>query len=90
MLIFCKILQKGTRMEQLEQVTPLKSWMDAKGYSNSELARLMDFSYEYIFKFSTGKLPILSEAFKWRFVERFGWEEAAKVFDVPQRQKELV
>lgn len=65
----------------MKQMTALKAWMEGKGYSNSELARQMGFSYEYIFKYSTGSLPILSDAFKWRFVQCFGWEEANKVFD---------
>jgi hypothetical protein len=48
----------------MDASSALKAWMDSKGISNSELARLMGFSYEYIFKFSTGKIPALTDAFK--------------------------
>lgn len=63
----------------MEKLT-LKTWMDSKGYSNSELARIMKLSYEYIYKLSTGRAE-LGYAFKGRFVECFGMEEAGKIFD---------
>lgn len=61
--------------------TKLKVWMDSKGYTNRTLADQMELSYEWIYKYSTGRVPDLSRAFKWRFIECFGREEAAKVFE---------
>ena len=73
----------------MDASSTLKAWMESKGISNSELARLMGFSYEYIFKFSTGKIPALTDAFKWRFIQRFGWEEANRVFDAGPRPESV-
>lgn len=62
--------------------TKLQAWMADKGYSNRQLAEIMGFSYEYIYKLAVGDLSVEDRSkFKWRFVERFGWTEAQKVFD---------
>lgn len=69
----------------MENPTSLKRWMAEKGYSNSELAQQLGFSYEYIYKLAIGRDKPLTDGFKWRFIQRFGWEEANKVFDaIPQ------
>jgi plasmid maintenance system antidote protein VapI len=59
----------------------LKVWMDEKGYSNRQLAQELNLSYDIIYKMSTGKRPI-TDGFKWRFFQRFGLEEASRIFDV--------
>lgn len=61
-------------------VTPLKTWMDANGYSNSSLAEELGFSYEYVYKLATGSQRI-TDGFKWRFAQRFGWYEATQLFE---------
>lgn len=70
----------------MEHKTKLQAWMADKGYSNVELARLMGFSYEYIYKFANGTVKADDRPrFKMKFLEMFGWVEASKVFDsVPQ------
>lgn len=64
----------------MKHKTTLQAWMTNNGYTNRTLAEKMDFSYEYIYKFATGKVE-MRPTFKWRFVEVFGWDEANKVFD---------
>jgi hypothetical protein len=53
-----------------------------KGYSNSQLARELGFSYDYIYKLAIGKDKQISDGFKFRFLQRFGMDEAIQVFDV--------
>lgn len=66
----------------MEQTTPLKAWIDEKGYTFDSLAKELEYSYEYIFKIATGKdRRGMSTNFKLRFIEHFGWEEAGKLFD---------
>ena len=62
--------------------TPLKQWMDEKGYSYAQLAQELDFSYEYIYKIAEAKDgKYATDKFQYRFIRRFGWDEAGKVFD---------
>lgn len=69
----------------MQQPTPLKVWMDEKGYSYVSLAKEMGFSYEYIYKIALGKNDKwMTGNFKFRFIECFGWQEASKVFEVPE------
>lgn len=72
----------------MEENTKLKQWMDAKGYSNRDLAERLHLSYNYIYKMAMGKgdssKPIL-ERFKFLFIEEFGLEEAAKVFEISEK-----
>lgn len=70
----------------MEHKTKLQAWMADKGYSNRELAELMGFSYEYIYKFAVGDVEVDDRPrFKLTFIEKFGWAEANKVFEsIPQ------
>lgn len=65
----------------METITKLKIWMDENGYTNRTLAERMDFSYEYIYKIVNGGKPV-TDRFEFLFIKIFGYEEAAKVFDV--------
>lgn len=59
----------------------LVAWMSKKGYNHSQLAAELGFSYDYIYKIAKrGDRTILGN-FKFKFLERFGWEEANQVFD---------
>lgn len=69
--------------------TALKTWMEARGYSNSKLAEELGFSYDYIYKLASGSQRI-GDGFKWRFAQRFGWYEANRLFDAEQRRVEPV
>lgn len=59
----------------------LKAWMTEQGYSYGALAHELDFSDIYIFKIMAGKKP-LSDGFKYRFILRFGLQEASRIFEV--------
>lgn len=72
-----------TERPEMEPREKLRVWMDENGYSNKTLAEAMGFSYEYIYKIiegKDGKRPGVN--FQIRFVERFGWDEAAKALDL--------
>lgn len=58
----------------------LATWMGENGYTSSSLAKELGLSYESVYKFVTG-VRAVSSNFQLRFVARFGWDEAAKVFD---------
>lgn len=60
--------------------TSLSVWMTEKGYTASTLARELGLSYEFIFKIADGSRGI-SHNFQLKFLERFGRDEADKVFD---------
>lgn len=64
----------------MAQTTTLKLWMDEQGYTARTLAEELDLSYEFIFKIADGSRG-MSTNFQIKFVTRFGWDEAAKVFD---------
>jgi hypothetical protein len=63
--------------------------MEARGYSNSALAEELDFSYEYIYKLATGSQR-MSDGFKWRFAQRFGWHEANRLLNAEAQTAEPV
>lgn len=58
----------------------LTAWMQAHGHTNSSLAAAMGYSYEYIYKLTQGERPV-TEGFRWRFSQTFGWEEAERLFN---------
>lgn len=62
--------------------TPLGRWMLANGYNHRTLAAELGYGYHMIYKIAVRGDRGMSDAFKYKFVARFGWGEAAKVFDV--------
>ena len=76
--MFVLLYKKGKIMGQQ---TMLSIWMDEKGYSKATLAKELGLGYNYIHKLTVGERP-LANSFKFRFLQRFGIEEASKVFDV--------
>lgn len=64
----------------MAQTTTLKLWMEQQGFTSRTLAEELDLSYEFIFKIADGSRK-MSTNFQIKFVARFGWDEAAKVFD---------
>lgn len=64
----------------MAQNTTLKLWMEQQGYTARTLAEELDLSYEYIFKIAANDRK-MSTNFRIKFVARFGWDEAAKLFD---------
>lgn len=65
----------------MDQHERLFQWMKDKGYSNRQLAGELGFGYDYIYKLVVRRDRCFTDSFKYRFIERFGWQEAAKVFD---------
>lgn len=57
----------------------LMQWMQEKGFDTETLATATGDSYSSIYMMTKGDRPV-NDAFKWRFSETFGWEEAQKVF----------
>lgn len=57
----------------------LNAWMHANGHTNTTLATAMGYSYEYIYKLTQGERPV-TEGFRWRFAQTFGWDEAQRLF----------
>lgn len=79
--------KKGSTMEQKDK---LRAWMTQKGFTQSELAQELGVTNTYICKIETGAKP-LGSGFKFRFIHRFGVEEASQIFDVTQQpQGEMV
>lgn len=70
-------------------MTPLKAWMDKKGYTHVQLAQELGYGYDMVYKVATRQDRNVTLAFKIKFIERFGWEEAAHVFDVAPLQASL-
>jgi hypothetical protein len=68
----------------MEAQTRLRAWMLENGYSNVQLARELGFSYNYIYKIAIRQDKQIKDSFKFRFIERFGIEEARRVFDVAE------
>lgn len=77
MIVLSYEIPKG---QVMNDKTPLKQWMDEKGYSYAQLAQELDFSYEYIYKIAKDDKRV-TDSFRLRFLARFGWEEAQNVFD---------
>lgn len=71
--------------------TALKVWMDSKGYSNSQLAQELGFSYDFIYKVAQGKSDPrnITLNFQLAFIRRFGWDEAGEVFDTAPLRETL-
>ncbi|MGL4649356.1 MAG: helix-turn-helix domain-containing protein [Caldilineaceae bacterium] len=57
----------------------LRQWMDLNGYGNTDLARELSFTREFVWQVANGKREVTGE-FRWRFAERFGWAEAQALF----------
>ena len=67
------------RKERSVEPHPIDAWMKDKGYTCYTLARELGYTYEYIFKIAVGDRKGSSD-FEMKFVNRFGTEEARKVF----------
>jgi hypothetical protein len=65
----------------MDEATLLKAWMESKGYSHRTLGVELGYGYDFIYKIVGRKDRKLSSNFKFRFIQRFGWDEAGKVFD---------
>ncbi|MCC6455177.1 MAG: hypothetical protein IT328_09570 [Caldilineaceae bacterium] len=63
----------------MNEVEQLREWMEEKGYSTSDLAKAMGFSYDGVYQ-ALKVRKYFSANFKWCFQETFGSEEASKVF----------
>ena len=75
----------------MEQHDRLKAWMTEKGYSYVTLAQELDFSETYIFKLMSGTKPLNSaHGFLLKFSQRFGTDEANKLFDLHLRAEVLL
>lgn len=66
----------------------VRQWMTDNGFTNSSMADKMGFSYEYIYKISTGA-SLASDAFKWRFAEVFGHDLAQAIFSNGHNEEEV-
>lgn len=67
----------------------LYKFMQERGFSQSELARQMGYTSELISMMLSGKRPI-SNSFRWRFGEVFGFEIAQQVFgELEQAEAEV-
>lgn len=63
----------------------LLRWMQERGFDTQTLADATGDTFSTIHMITKGDRRV-NDAFKWRFAVAFGWDEAAKVFDVPQAQ----
>lgn len=67
----------------MEPREKLQLWMDENGHSKTTLAKALGLSYAFIYKITEGRDgKYMTDTFKFRFIARFGMEEASKVFDV--------
>lgn len=57
----------------------LRQWMTENGLGNTELGRELGFTREFVWQVANGKREVTGE-FRWRFAERFGWDEAQALF----------
>ena len=57
----------------------LVEWMERNAYTNRTLADSLGFTYDLLYKVTSGERPV-SEGFRWRFAQRFGWNEAVAIF----------
>jgi len=56
----------------------LVAWLIRRDMTQSDLARELGYSLNYINMIVHGRRPICA-SFKWRFAERFGQDEAARL-----------
>ncbi len=61
------------------EIERLQAWMEAKGYTMKSLAREMRLSYLAVYTIMVDRKKVTNN-FRWRFAQRFGWQEAQKVF----------
>lgn len=57
----------------------LRRWMEEHGFGNTKLGRELGFRREFVWQVVNGKREVTGE-FRWRFAERFGWDEAQALF----------
>ena len=66
----------------------LREWMEARGMSNTQLAHELGVTRELVWYFASGKRRT-TDAFKWRFGQVFGFDEAQRIFnDAPTQGSE--
>lgn len=58
------------------------AWMKERNIGNSELAAAMGISYDLAYKVTTGQ-RIITDTFRWRFAQAYGYEEATRLFTQP-------
>jgi len=59
----------------------LDAWMMLGGYTDRTLAEAIGVDPSYVWYIRKGKRPV-TDRFRWRFAEKFGFDEAKKLFDV--------
>lgn len=77
-MIIVLMYKKGENMKPQDK---LKAWMGENNYTYTTLAHELGFSDTYIFKLTAGTKP-LGSGFKYRFILRFGLQEASRIFEV--------
>ena len=58
----------------------LNAWQQIEGLSDAQLAKMLSVDRSYIWQMRTGKRAV-TDAIKWRFARRFGYELAVKLFE---------
>jgi len=70
----------------MTEIERLKAWMDTKDITMKSLARKMGISYLSVYTI-IAKRQSLTNNFKWRFTQVFGWETARELFDQTQAEE---
>lgn len=60
----------------------LEAWMKDKGFNITSLSEAIGDSYSTVWFIVKGERPV-NDAFKWRFAQRFGYDEATRLFTQP-------
>lgn len=58
----------------------LSSWMADQKLSDRQVAEALGFDPSYVWYVRNGKRPV-SDAFRWRFAEKYGYKAAYDLFD---------
>jgi hypothetical protein len=67
----------------------LSQWMRDRGFDYQTLAEATGDSYSNIYMMARGLRPV-NDAFKWRFAQQFGWDEAQTLFAATPDAQPLV
>lgn len=60
-------------------MTNLQSFLTEKQMNVSQLARAVDMAIPPVWRMVNGQQPV-SDAFRWRFLQAFGADEAVRIF----------
>ena len=63
-----------------EYAKRLDAWMMLEGYTDRTLAEALGIDNTYVWYIRHGKKPV-TDMFKWRFAERFGFELTNRLFN---------